>query len=435
MPVVWGSSWSAPAWMKDNGEVANGGFLLAEHYGDYAGWLATWVEEMERQFGVTYAALSPQNEPGAKPWASMEWRASAFNVFLRDHLGPTWDDRGLGATSIVASEETYWNKVDDFASVFMADPVTRDVVDVIGGHAYEYNPNSTSRPTRSYNGYGKPVWETEWSYDVYADDVTIGNGVEWALNVWSLLVEAEVSAVHHWWLVNFHDDGRQQGLINAVEGEEAFETTKRLFTIGQFSRFVRPGWVRVEATKRPHSDVALAAFRHPTSGEFAVVAINEGTASRTVSLAFDGFTSGPLTPTRTSASESLATLGALGGGGGVAVTLPAQSVTTFAGTAGAATAGDDRPAGFALGVARPNPSAGGDVAVGVTLGEPAEVAAVVYDALGREVARPPAVRLGSGVQTLALPVAALPPGVYVYRVVASGTGGSHTATGRLVVGR
>ena len=116
------------------------------------------------------------------------------------------------------------------------------------------------------------------------------------------------------------------------------------------------------------------------------------------------------------------------------VSLPAQSVTTFTGTAGAATASDDRPAGFALGAARPNPSLGGDVAVDVTLAETAEVRAVVYDALGREVARPSAVRLGPGVQTLALPVAALPPGVYVYRVVASGTG-THTAAGRLVVGR
>ena len=161
-------------------------------------------------------------------------------------------------------------------SVIAADPAALAVVDVVAGHAYEYNPNSTSRPEQSFNGYGRPVWMTEWSYDVYADDVTIANGVEWALNVWSLLVEAEVSAVHHWWAVNFLNDGRQQGLINAVDGEADFELTKRLFTIGQFSRFVRPGWVRLEATKKPHGDVSLAAFRDPASGEFAVVAINEG---------------------------------------------------------------------------------------------------------------------------------------------------------------
>ena len=434
VPVVWGSAWSAPNWMKTNGERSNGGFLLDDRYDDYAAWLATWASEMEAQHGVTYDALSPQNEPGVKPWASMEWTAEGFRDFLRDHLGPEWDARGLEDVALVAPEETYWRKVDDFMSVIAADPAALAVVDVVAGHAYEYNPNSTSRPEQSFNGYGRPVWMTEWSYDVYADDVTIANGVEWALNVWSLLVEAEVSAVHHWWAVNFLNDGRQQGLINAVDGEADFELTKRLFTISQFSRFVRPGWVRVEATKKPHGDVALAAFRDPATGEFAVVAINEGTASRTVSLTFDGFTSGPITPTRTTASESLATLDALDGGGGVEVSLPAQSVTTFTGTAGAATASDDRPAPFALGAVRPNPSVGGDVAVDVTLAETAEVRAVVYDALGREVARPPAVRLGPGVQTLALPVAALPPGVYVYRVVASGTG-THTATGRLVVGR
>ena len=71
---------------------------------------------------------------------------------------------------------------------------------------------------------------------------------------------------------------------------------------------------------------------------------------------------------------------------------------------------------FALALA-PNPTAGVADAL-VTLGAPATVTADVLDALGRRVARVEAGRLLPGSHRVALPVAGLPTGVYVVRVVA-----------------
>jgi glucuronoarabinoxylan endo-1,4-beta-xylanase len=436
VPVVWGSAWSAPKWMKTNGERSNGGFLFKDRYDDYAAWLATWAEEMEAQHGVAYDALSPQNEPGAKPWASMEWTAGGFRDFLRDHLGPEWDARGLGDVALVAPEETHWHKVDVFMDVIAADPAALAVVDVVAGHAYEYNPNSTSRPTTSYNDYGRPVWMTEWSYDVYADDVSIANGVEWALNVWSLLVKAEVSAVHHWWLFNFHDDGRQQGLVNAVDGEADFELTKRLFTIGQFSRFVRPGWVRVDATERASASVYVAAFRDPASGRFAVVAINESPAAQPVEVAFDGFTSGAVTPHQTTAARDIARAVDVEGGAGFEATLPGRSVTTFTGrgTPTGATGAASGAAPLVVGGPSPNPS-GGPVEFRLDLPSAADVRLSVFDAIGRKVAGVTSGPVPAGAHAVALDTSRLAPGVYVYRVEAAGAGGLGVATGRLTVAR
>lgn len=85
----------------------------------------------------------------------------------------------------------------------------------------------------------------------------------------------------------------------------------------------------------------------------------------------------------------------------------------------------------ALSVAvRPNPSAGGSVAVTVTLAAPSSVRVVVVDAVGREVARlhdGPA----SGALTLALATGGLAPGIYTVRA----TAGSDTAVARLTVTR
>ena len=436
VPVVWGSAWSAPKWMKTNGERSNGGFLFEDRYDDYAGWLATWAVEMEAQHGVTYDALSPQNEPGAKPWASMEWTAEGFRDFLRDHLGPEWTARGLENVAVVAPEETRWHKVDDFMDVIAADPAALEVVDVVAGHAYEYNPNSATRPTTTYNDYGRPVWMTEWSYDVYADDVSIANGVEWALNVWSLLVESEVSAVHHWWAVNFLDDGRQQGLVNAVDGEADFELTKRLFAFGQFSRFVRPGWVRVDAAKRANASVHVAAFRDPSSGQFAVVAINESETDQPVEVAFDGFTSDAVTPYQTTADQDIARGAAIEGGAGFQATLPGLSVTTFTGegTPAGATSTAPGPASLVVAGPFPNPSAG-RVEFRLDLPSGADVGVSVFDVLGRRVAGVPPSPAPAGPRTLTIDTSRLAPGVYVYRVDATGAGGLEIATGQLTIGR
>ena len=327
---VWASCWTPPRWMKSNGKAHGGGTLLNNHYDDYAQWLAQWIQEMKSRHGITYYAISPQNEPGVKPWESCEWTAGDFNRFLRDYLRPEFGNRGLN-TRVIAPEETRWDKVDDFADVFMNDNVTKNFVDIIGGHVYGGDPSI------SYNYYGKPVWETEWSYDTSAEDPSINNGVVWAKNFWKSLVNAEVQSVHHWWLVNFKGDGKQQGLMNGTEND--FSTTKRLWTIGNYSRFVRPGWKRIVATKNPTSGVYIAAFRHPTNGKLAIVAINQNNSNQNVTFNFGGFTATKMTPYRTSDTQNLAKLGDINAGSSFSTLLAAKSVTTFTSTGTATTGG------------------------------------------------------------------------------------------------
>ena len=69
-------------------------------------------------------------------------------------------------------------------------------------------------------------------------------------------------------------------------------------------------------------------------------------------------------------------------------------------------------------VVYPNPSRGA-VTVSLTLAEPSEVRAVVYDVLGREVALLHKGRLGAGVHALAFESAGLPAGLYLVRAEGS----------------
>src|SRR5271170_718187 len=62
---VWSTPWSPPAAMKSNGNVSNGGSLLAGSYQPYANYLANYVKSLRTLYGINLSALSLQNEPTA----------------------------------------------------------------------------------------------------------------------------------------------------------------------------------------------------------------------------------------------------------------------------------------------------------------------------------------------------------------------------------
>jgi len=130
------------------------------------------------------------------------------------------------------------------------------------------------------------------------------------------LTAASVNAYVHWWYTDLVDG---YGLPN-----------KSLWAIGQFSRFVRPGFSRLEAPSRLSNDLLLAAFKDARGTELTLVAINRGSVDTTFAIELDSGTLGSVSSYRTSASEDLADLGSAPSGGSFAnVTAKAQSISTF----------------------------------------------------------------------------------------------------------
>jgi O-glycosyl hydrolase len=108
---------------------------------------------------------------------------------------------------------------------------------------------------------------------------------------------------------------------------------KRFWIMGNYSRFVRPGWMRVSTSGTVPSGVALSAYINPTNNALAIVAINKNTSSTGVSFYISGGAPCSLTPYETSASKSLGQGSAVSvSQSRLTVTLTAQSVTTFVGT-------------------------------------------------------------------------------------------------------
>jgi hypothetical protein len=104
---------------------------------------------------------------------------------------------------------------------------------------------------------------------------------------------------------------------------------KKGYTIGQFSKFIRPGYHRVDATYQPQTNVSVVAF---TGAQTVIVVVNQNTSSKSQTFTFQNGAITTMTKYTTSSSKSIASDGNVTvTGNSFTTTLDAQSITTFVG--------------------------------------------------------------------------------------------------------
>jgi glucuronoarabinoxylan endo-1,4-beta-xylanase len=105
--------------------------------------------------------------------------------------------------------------------------------------------------------------------------------------------------------------------------------------IGQYSKFIQPGYVRASATATPVSGVYVSAYTgEDQSGtqHYVIVAINTNTTAQNMSFTLSDTPTGiySMTPTQSTSAAGLAAEPAVSvTGGQFPYTLPADSITTF----------------------------------------------------------------------------------------------------------
>jgi glucuronoarabinoxylan endo-1,4-beta-xylanase len=133
----------------------------------------------------------------------------------------------------------------------------------------------------------------------------------------------------HWWALMTDED--DNGGLTDIHGSPA----KRMFILGNWSKFVRPGWHRIGVTVS--GSVRISAFKDPKNRSFAIVALNTNRYPKAQTFALQGLSTDSIIPWVTSASSSLAPqFPVVVNGSTLTYRLPASSVTTFTGTARAA---------------------------------------------------------------------------------------------------
>ncbi len=315
---VWAAPWSPPASSKDNNDVNNGGHLQTSAYDSWSSVLAAFPAYYKQQSGVDLFAISVQNEPDfVANYESCIYDKTQMNNFIKV-LAPK-----LAAlnppVAVLAAEPDVWGNLwsgDNYGTAILGDATIAPLVTIIATHDYGTDVSSTTRPSPPA-GNTHRIWETEI---YYTSGASIGAGLDTARGIYAAVTSGGVSGWHYWWTQAFMDGG------------SASNPPKRVYTMGNFSKFVRPGYVRVGLTDAP-SSVQIVPFANPADGTVAIVALNSGNNAQPVSFFVAG-SSWPsaVTPYVTSASSNLAAGTAISvSGGRFQGSLAAQSVTTFVG--------------------------------------------------------------------------------------------------------
>ncbi|MGO8837671.1 MAG: carbohydrate binding domain-containing protein [Limisphaerales bacterium] len=323
---VWSTPWTPAAGFKSTNDVYDSDYATNALWGGsfwggtatnlaYASQLANYVADMKNIYGVYLYAISIQNEPNVDitTYEACQWTGAQIHDFVTN-LYNALVAKGVGSTKIMIAESAWWSF--DLTSASMNDATSSNAVGILAAHAY----GSSASPV---NSYGKPLWETEVStFDSF--DGSISNGLYWANQIHSFLTIAQVNAWHYWWLAPCTDN---ESLTDS-NGVPA----KRMYVLGQYSRFVRPGFYRIGAAN--NGNTSVSAYKDPDSGGFAIVAINSNSWDFVQTFNLRGFTATNVTPWITSSSLSLSNQPAVNiTNATFAYTLPAMSVVTFVGKA------------------------------------------------------------------------------------------------------
>jgi glucuronoarabinoxylan endo-1,4-beta-xylanase len=323
---VWGTPWSPPAADKSTGSTTSG-TIVASAYPSWASVLAGFAKTA-RANGVPVAAISAQNEPDFNT-------NGAYDMCLYDQNQMTSFvkvlGRGLAALNppvqLLMPEPTNWNDLwtgPDYVDTVEADSTAAGYVGILATHQY-----AVTDPPAHALPQGKRLWETEMS-DFMAFDPTIAQAITVASWIHYAMLDGGVSAWHYWWLVGQNADN--EGLIgNKGDGS----LTKRVYAMGNFSRFVRPGWTRF-ATTGSVSGLLVSAYANLATGDFVLVAINTTGSSISASFGVAGAAAfASVAPYVTSGTTlgNLGTDGNLSQGSASAMIPPSLAATSNAFTA------------------------------------------------------------------------------------------------------
>ncbi|ONI80088.1 hypothetical protein ALI22I_42420 [Saccharothrix sp. ALI-22-I] len=331
--TIYNDAWSAPGFMKTNNDEANGGTLCGVPgascaSGDWRQAYANYLVQNVKNYasvGITVPYLGFLNEPTwTTGYSSMLINPTQAADFTKV-LANTIRSAGL-STKIVCCETLGWNNLPGYTNATLGDSAAAAGLGVFSSHGYASAPNSV------VNTGGKPVWQTEWShgqgtFNAAWDDNTAQSGFRWAQNIHNGLVNANLNAFLYWWGIS-NSTNSNSALIQLSGTTLNF--AKRYYSFVNYSRFIRPGAVRIGASTAD-ADLKVSAYKN-TDGSVVIVALNSATSATQTSFTLPGtgITTGSATPYLTNGSSNTARRQPIAvTAGGFGATLPGRSLVTY----------------------------------------------------------------------------------------------------------
>jgi glucuronoarabinoxylan endo-1,4-beta-xylanase len=347
--IVFASPWTPPAAWKlngsssfsDDGETWNqsfnscgegtgycGGYLNPSDYANYANYLEDFVKFFNTHAGFNLYAISMQNEPEENvTYESCVWTPEEMDTWVANNASTITSD--AYSTKLIMPESDVFNPVD--AATTLNDPSAEGLVSIIGGHIYGGSPSAPySIPA---GDSPKQVWMTEFG-PLSTAQLTFAEALSpYGISIHDSLVNGQYNA-YVWWGAFGNSTGScatAAGTCGFVDFAGTLQPMGEI--MGQYSKFIQPGYVRASATATPVSGVYVSAYTGTVSGtqHYVIVAINTNTTTESFAFTLDnGSSVTSLTPTQSTSAAGLVQQTAVPvTSGQFNYTLPAQSITTL----------------------------------------------------------------------------------------------------------
>lgn len=285
------SPWSPPAFMKTNGDMNHGGALKPECRASWAACMARYAAHYRAQ-GCDVQYISVQNEPAAvQTWDSCIYSAREEGEFAAGYLAPALRNAGCGDVKILAWDHN--KEILPYRGLeTLAVPGAEGAVSGFAVHWYTGDHFGALAAARSL-WPDKELWFTEGCVEysrfdgmtplekaeMYAHDIlgNLNGGVNGSLD-WNLLLDAKGGPNH---VGNFCE-----APVMLTQDGKDFTLMDEYWYIGQFSRFIRPGAVRLGVSAWT-AGVEVTAFENSDGGRAAVL-LNRTDRNLPASLTQDG---------------------------------------------------------------------------------------------------------------------------------------------------
>lgn len=306
--TVFATPWAYPPSLTTNNATVKG-YINPAKFADVAAHLKSfWTYCGTANVDI----MSLENEPDYAQQITYEgctWTAQNFVEFCKTYAPAV-------GKPIMLPESLNYN----FA---LSDPVLNDAtaaanVSYTGGHLYGSRPKTYTLAISK----GKHVWQTEH----YLDNDNAATCMTFAKELFDCM-NCSFSAYVWWWMTFDSNSGGKEALwANNAPNHRAW-------VMAQFSKWVRPGFVRVDATYSPQAGVNAVAFKGSTGYVFVVMNSNNSAQNVTftsTNATFTGVEKYTSTQTKSGASDGVVAVT----NNSFSASLDAQSVTTFVSTGG-----------------------------------------------------------------------------------------------------
>jgi glucuronoarabinoxylan endo-1,4-beta-xylanase len=260
--------------------------------------------------GAPLYAISVQNEPDyAHTWTW--WSPQEMLNFMKNYAG------SITGAKVIAPESFQYLKN-------MSDPILNDStalanMDILGAHFYGTSVNNMPYPLFQQKGAGKELWMTEvYVPNSDADSADrFPEALDVAYNMHNAIVEGNFQAYVWWYIRRSYGPMKEDGTMS-----------KRGAMMAQYSRFVRPGYDRVDATKNPNANVYISAYTGDNKA--VIVAINKSTSSVNQKFNLQNGSISKVSQWISDSSRKVAAGSSItASNNSFTAQLPAQSVVTF----------------------------------------------------------------------------------------------------------